>query len=156
MGQNQWYHFGVGAPLILEPILVGIGMFTGGTIWILTHGQVVGMRRGWRPPFDLRRQPTPPAKWITWVCGDPKNCQWVSCWFPKVRRSNHFLLPSRRKLQEGCFDVRSCDPPGMLGGRLTPGGWGGGGGWKYGASIRANQAHKFPYTPGKLTSGAKK
>ena len=27
MGQNQWYHFGVGAPTILEPILVGIGMF---------------------------------------------------------------------------------------------------------------------------------
>ena len=25
VGQNQWYHFGVGAP----PILVGIGMFTG-------------------------------------------------------------------------------------------------------------------------------
>ena len=24
-------HFGVGAPPILEPILVGIGMFTGGT-----------------------------------------------------------------------------------------------------------------------------
>ena len=38
VGQNQWYHFGVGAPPILEPILVGIGMFTGGTIWILTHG----------------------------------------------------------------------------------------------------------------------
>ena len=33
-------HFGVGAPPILEPILAGIGMFTGGTIWILTHGQV--------------------------------------------------------------------------------------------------------------------
>ena len=29
--QNPWYHFGVGAPPILEPILVGIGMFTGGT-----------------------------------------------------------------------------------------------------------------------------
>ena len=27
-------HFGVGAPPILEPILVGIGMFTGNTIWI--------------------------------------------------------------------------------------------------------------------------
>ena len=27
VGQNQWHHFGVGAP----PILVGIGMFTGGT-----------------------------------------------------------------------------------------------------------------------------
>ena len=40
VGQNQWYHFGVGAPPILEPILVGIGMFTGGTIWILTHGQI--------------------------------------------------------------------------------------------------------------------
>ena len=31
VGQNQWYHFGVGAPPILEPTLVGIGMFTGGT-----------------------------------------------------------------------------------------------------------------------------
>ena len=30
VGQHQWYHFGVGAPPILEPILVGIGMFTGG------------------------------------------------------------------------------------------------------------------------------
>ena len=29
--------FGVGAPPILEPILVGIGRFTGGTIWTLTH-----------------------------------------------------------------------------------------------------------------------
>ena len=40
VGQNQWYHFGVGAPPILEPILVGIGMFTGGTIRIFTHGHV--------------------------------------------------------------------------------------------------------------------
>ena len=31
VGQNQWYHLGVGAPPILEPILVGIGMFTGST-----------------------------------------------------------------------------------------------------------------------------
>ena len=31
--------WGIGAPPILEPISVGIGMFTGGTIWILTHGQ---------------------------------------------------------------------------------------------------------------------
>ena len=35
VGQNKWYHFGVGAPPILEPVLVGIGMFTGSTIWIL-------------------------------------------------------------------------------------------------------------------------
>ena len=40
VGQNQWYHFGVGAPPILEPHLVGIGMFTGGTIWLLTHGHM--------------------------------------------------------------------------------------------------------------------
>ena len=32
-------HFGVGAPPILEPILVGIGMFTGGTR-SLTHGHL--------------------------------------------------------------------------------------------------------------------
>ena len=29
MVQNQWYHFGVGALPISEPILVGMGMFTG-------------------------------------------------------------------------------------------------------------------------------
>ena len=40
VGQNQLgSHFGIVAPLVLEPILVGIGMFTGGTSWILTHGQ---------------------------------------------------------------------------------------------------------------------
>ena len=31
VGQNQWCRFGIGAPPILEPILVGIGMFTRGT-----------------------------------------------------------------------------------------------------------------------------
>ena len=31
-------HFGAGAPTILVEILVGIGMLTGGPIWILTHG----------------------------------------------------------------------------------------------------------------------
>ena len=35
-GSNQQYHFGVGTP----PILAGIGMFTGGTIWTLAHGQM--------------------------------------------------------------------------------------------------------------------
>ena len=29
VAQNQWYHFGVDAPPIIEPLLVGIGMFTG-------------------------------------------------------------------------------------------------------------------------------
>ena len=29
MVQIQWYHCGIGAPPTLEPILVGIGMFTG-------------------------------------------------------------------------------------------------------------------------------
>ena len=40
VGQNQRYHFGVGAPPIFVGILVGIGMFTGGTICILTHGNM--------------------------------------------------------------------------------------------------------------------
>ena len=31
VGKNQWYHFGVGASPTVEPILVGVGMFTGGT-----------------------------------------------------------------------------------------------------------------------------
>ena len=39
-GSKQfWYHFGEGAPPILEPISVGIGMFTGGT-GVLTHSQM--------------------------------------------------------------------------------------------------------------------
>ena len=43
VGQNQWHHFGVGVPPILEPILVGIGMFN--VHWgygSLTHGQMGG------------------------------------------------------------------------------------------------------------------
>ena len=40
MGQNPWYQFGAGAPPILELILVGIGMFTGGTIWLLSHSHL--------------------------------------------------------------------------------------------------------------------
>ena len=36
----------VGAPPILEPILVGIGMFTAGTIWLLTHGHISSLFRG--------------------------------------------------------------------------------------------------------------
>ena len=37
LGQNQWYHFGVGAPPILEPIfVVGFGCSLGGNR-ILTH-----------------------------------------------------------------------------------------------------------------------
>ena len=31
VGQNQWYHFGVGAPPMLVGMLAVIGMFTGGT-----------------------------------------------------------------------------------------------------------------------------
>ena len=31
VGQNQWYHFGEDAPPIVVGILVGIGVFTGGT-----------------------------------------------------------------------------------------------------------------------------
>ena len=38
MSKRRGSHFGVGAPPILEPILVGIGMFTGGTIWVAVVG----------------------------------------------------------------------------------------------------------------------
>ena len=51
--QNQWYHFGVGAPPILEPILVGVGMFTGGTIWLLTHGHIYIYIYMYAPKKDL-------------------------------------------------------------------------------------------------------
>ena len=39
MVQSQWYHFGMGAPPILEPILVvGLGpVHWGLRIWVLTH-----------------------------------------------------------------------------------------------------------------------
>ena len=36
VGQNQWY----GAPPTLVYFSGWIGMFTGGTIWLLTHGQM--------------------------------------------------------------------------------------------------------------------
>ena len=53
----------VESPPILEPILVKIGMLTGGTIWILTHGHVaVGQK--WAPELN-------PGKWKLWTntCG---------------------------------------------------------------------------------------
>ena len=45
MGQHQWYHFGVGAPPMLVYLSGDFGMFTGGTIWILTHGQIGSVTR---------------------------------------------------------------------------------------------------------------
>ena len=38
VGQNQWYHIGVGAPPILEPILVGIESDVHSGHGLLTHG----------------------------------------------------------------------------------------------------------------------
>ena len=35
VGQHQWYHFGVGAPPILEPTLVGMGVLTHSHILVL-------------------------------------------------------------------------------------------------------------------------
>ena len=42
VGQNQWYHFGViRCTTHFRTYFSGwIGMFTGGTIWLLTHGHV--------------------------------------------------------------------------------------------------------------------
>ena len=39
--------FRVGAPPVLGFILVGIGMFTGGTIWVLTHGHRIAQKTRW-------------------------------------------------------------------------------------------------------------
>ena len=39
VGQHH-YHFGVGAPRILDYVSGWIEMFTGGTIWVLTHSQL--------------------------------------------------------------------------------------------------------------------
>ena len=53
-------HFGVGAPPSLEPILVGMGMFTGGTIWVLTHSPNLCLEN---PPFRSghRQDAAPPT-----------------------------------------------------------------------------------------------
>ena len=55
---SKWYHSGLGAPPILEPVLVGIGMFTGATGF---HGQVDGwltfaFSNGSRPPQAARNE----------------------------------------------------------------------------------------------------
>ena len=54
--QNQWHHFGIGArPSAVY--LVGIGMFTGGTIWLLTHGHIsqwkADVRYGYSVPITV-------------------------------------------------------------------------------------------------------
>ena len=48
---------GAGAP----PILVGIGMFTGGTNWILTHGHIFLSSRIRSPLCCPARRSSPPA-----------------------------------------------------------------------------------------------
>ena len=62
--QNQWHHFGIGAPPILEHILVVIGMFTGGTIrpmaiWDLAFEVFQACRRSAAAERRLRRSPSP-------------------------------------------------------------------------------------------------
>ena len=53
MGQNQCYHFGVGAP----PNSVYFSGWIGGTIWILTHGRLDPTQAGpVRPSQELIRQ----------------------------------------------------------------------------------------------------
>ena len=43
VGQNQWYHFGVGAPPILEPIFSGDWDVHWGVTRLLTHGHIMLM-----------------------------------------------------------------------------------------------------------------
>ena len=54
VGQNQWYHFGVGVPPILESIVVRIGMFTWG-YGILTHGHLCSTKGAGGPRLILLR-----------------------------------------------------------------------------------------------------
>ena len=77
MVQIQWYHFVTGAPPILEPISVGIGMFTEGTFWLLTHGQVTicfcpatGPRQNFNAPaLSLQKAPAPRIERFCSSCG---------------------------------------------------------------------------------------
>ena len=58
VGQNQWYHFVAFCTTHIRTYFSGwIGMFTGGSIWVLTHTQIAGSSRirVGRPGFsDLR------------------------------------------------------------------------------------------------------
>ena len=77
--KTMGYHFGVGAPPILEPILVGIGMFTRATIWLLTHGQL-GRNQGRGITRGLT-QPTSVMQGISPLCKKPtsKRLMQTSC-----------------------------------------------------------------------------
>ena len=111
-GQHQWYHVGVGAPPILEPILVGIGMFTGGT-GILTHGHVfrsvpssshgcslarTGDRFGERTFVDLMEEP------FGFQHQGPATKRQASC---KTRRQK--ILVTNSRLQSPVFLLFDCD-----------------------------------------------
>ena len=119
MGQNQWYHFGVGAPPIVEPILVGIGMFTEGTeFWVLTHGHIhfggwccVSPSSSW---VNLSLALSPLTGWcwraLPWRCCStrevpPKQLR-CSCWFPLQTNQKRPDLRVFLRLVDPSFGVR--------------------------------------------------
>ena len=132
---NEWYHLGVGVPPIFVYFSGWIGMFTGGTIWLLTHGHlfcVAGVpflstsRRGifWcrcgsrmtsRSSAQGIGMDTPPCA-AGAVYSDPAACPRGSCTFqgrterPRLNPLSHQKVP-RDPLSvifvAFCLDVRT-------------------------------------------------
>ena len=105
VGQHQWYHVR-GAP-ILEPILVGIGMFTGGTIWVsqISKGSNSVLAQAEKPQPEEARRPAirGPAEHVSSdffgaFCLDVRTltfCQLMG--FPFIKPSKVKLLAGEQK-----------------------------------------------------------
>ena len=92
-------HFGIGAPPILDPILVvGLNqMFTGGTIWVLTHGMAQA------PCWDVDFRRSPDATSPSWRSPARSNSAWAPG--PHRPKMGASRLPPMTRCNELTMDV---------------------------------------------------
>ena len=112
-GQNRFgipfWGFSVNSPPILEPILVGIGMFTGVTIWILAHGHLAWV---WNQGIRKPGQNSPLQKPLVLVPGCHLHCTNSTRPCPRVSCLGH--PAAKCQLAQGASQACSKCPPALV------------------------------------------